>query len=31
MNATIQRLVETNAIAGFAETAQDTQDLAILD
>lgn len=31
VNATIKRLVEANAIAGFAEAAQDTQDQAILD
>ena len=31
VNATIKRLVDANAIAGFAETAQDIQDQAILD
>lgn len=31
VNATIARLTESNAIAGFAEAAQDIQDQAVLD
>ena len=31
VNATIKKLVDANAIAGFAEAAQDIQDQAVLD